>query len=116
MVELMNTQHTPGPWVLNADWFEDDLKNHVPVSAMQERGGHLALAQVVWVMDDDRRMGRGSPVCEANARLIAAAPELLAAVRSAHHMLTRDYIDPAKLAVIEKCSAAIGQATGEEPF
>ena len=70
-------KHTPGPWALNADWFDDDLKNHVPVSSVHEHGGHLALAQVVWVMEDDRRIGRGSPECEANARLIAAAPDLL---------------------------------------
>ena len=33
--------------------------------------------------------------------------DLLAALKSAHWMLTRDYIDDAKMAVVEKCDAAI---------
>ncbi len=39
---------------------------------------------------------------------------LLAALRSAKHMLTRDYIDDAKMAVIEKCDTAITEVTGVE--
>lgn len=46
------------------------------------------------------------------AMMMASAPDLLAALRSAHHMLTRDYIDDAKMAVIEMCDAAIQKATG----
>ena len=37
---------------------------------------------------------------------------LLGALEAAHHMLTRDYIDDAKRAVIEKCEAAIARAKG----
>lgn len=51
---------------------------------------------------------------EANARLIAATHVILDALKSAHHMLTRDYIDPAKMAVVNKCSEAIELATGED--
>ncbi len=50
----------------------------------------------------------------ANALKIAAVPEMLAALQEAHHMLRRDLIDDAKLAIIEQCAAAIEKATGEE--
>ena len=61
--------HTPGPWELELDYLHDDLHGHVPVSGEN----HKSLAQVVWVMENDER----TPHCEANARLISAAPELL---------------------------------------
>jgi hypothetical protein len=64
--------HTPGPWKIDHD-DDIDLPNHVGISAET----HSLLAQVVWKMDDDER----SPSCEANARLIAAAPDLLEALK-----------------------------------
>lgn len=65
---MSEAKHTPGPWAL--DFGPDvDLVNHVGISAEE----HGLLAQVVWKMDDDER----SDTCEANARLIAASPDLL---------------------------------------
>ena len=65
------SKHTAGPW-----WIEKtdavDLPNHVGISSDK----HGLLAQVVWCMEEDER----TPVCEANANLIAAAPELLEAL------------------------------------
>jgi hypothetical protein len=64
-------KHTPGPWQI--EFAEDiDLPNHVGISAKK----HSLLAQVVWCMENDER----TPHCEANARLIAAAPDLLEAL------------------------------------
>ena len=60
---MSEAKHTPGPWAL--DFGPDD----VGISAEE----HGLLAQVVWKMDDDER----SDTCEANARLIAASPDLL---------------------------------------
>ncbi len=54
------------------------------------------------------------------ARTLYTAPqpagnaELVKALRAAHRMLTRDYIDPAKMAVVEQVAAAVKLATGEE--
>lgn len=62
--------HTPGPWSL--DHGEDVERGHVGISAKS----HSLLAQVVWKMEDDSR----TPRAEANAHLIAAAPDLLAAL------------------------------------
>ena len=64
------SKHTPGPW---------EIKRHFDscyryISAPE----HIALAQVVWCVEEEER----SPVCEANAHLIAAAPELLEALEN----------------------------------
>ena len=67
------SKHTPGPWSLDTENVGDYLRGHVSVDAPD----HGALALVVWKMEDDDQ----SPVCEANARLIAAAPDLLEALR-----------------------------------
>lgn len=61
---MTEQKHTPGPWKLghnDGTFVEIDAPTHG------------ALATTVWCMEDDK--GFGSPECEANARLIAAAPE-----------------------------------------
>lgn len=90
----MDTKYTPGPWMVRSTGCvgTDDM-----------------MVASVYPMEDQNLEEH-----DANARLIAAAPELLEALRSAHHMLTRDYIDPAKMAVVYKCSEAIELATGED--
>ena len=71
--KMNKIKHTPGPWKFEHS--EDiDLPNHVAISA----NTHTMLAQVVWKMENDEY----SPQCEANARLIAAAPDLLEALEA----------------------------------
>lgn len=99
----MSAKHTAGPWTHEGQGDITGVEN-------DHENGCVGLVDVACVYL------RTVPCrTEANARLIAAAPDLLAALRSAHHMLTRDYIDDAKMAVIEKCDAAIASATGEAP-
>ena len=50
---------------------------------------------------------------KAKGRLMASAPDLLAALITAQWMLERDRIDDQKMAVIDKCRAAIAKAKGE---
>jgi len=65
------TQHTPGPWVQGN---EDDFRG-IPIERSDvPLGAYVAIANVP-VDYSDR------PEREANARLIAAAPELLEFVR-----------------------------------
>ena len=65
------SKHTPGPW---------EIEEHYHFGYRWISGPqHSQLAQVVWCMEDEDR----SPECEANARLIAAAPDLLAACEAA---------------------------------
>lgn len=48
-------------------------------------------------------------ICRENYNAMAAAPEMLAALKSAKWMLERDFIDPQKLDIIRKCEAAISK-------
>lgn len=65
-------KHTPGPWSLGEpEGVGTGL--FVPVHAPS----HGELATVVWCMEDDNFDNAPSPSCQANANLIAAAPELL---------------------------------------
>ena len=93
----MSAKHTPGPWFLD-DAIDVDLPNHIGISSDK----HGLLAQVVWKMEDDER----TPECEANARLIAAAPELLEFVKE---WLDRQGSDENYMTA--KARAAIAKAT-----
>lgn len=70
-MKQQNTAHTPGPWAVNyspADGFSvwHDPRQHGDM----KRGAVIIAADL-----------RAKPETEANARLIAAAPDLLAALR-----------------------------------
>ena len=109
----MSNKHTPGPWVIEyLDWAQ---KGYVFISAED----HGALAQVVWLMEDDELMGRNSPENEANAHLIAAAPELLEALQSFAKVMDEscDYPDTSGelqrlCEAANEARAAIAKATG----
>ena len=91
------SEHTPGPWKIERH-YSPGYKN---ISAEK----HTALAQVVWCMEDEDR----SPECEANAHLIAAAPELLEALEALVLDESKEYI-PTRL--WSAARAAIEKATG----
>lgn len=55
--------YTPGPWEI-----EPRSKTYVSISAPK----HSLLARVVWCLNGEE----ATPSCEANARLIALAPEM----------------------------------------
>ncbi|RYG87651.1 MAG: hypothetical protein EON59_06780 [Alphaproteobacteria bacterium] len=99
--------HTPGPWKLG-----ERRGDYVAIDAPS----HTGLADVVWHMEDDRICGDPSPCQQANARLIAAAPDLLKALtdvlntsgaRAEYHAFK--YAD-----AIERAEAAIARATQPE--
>jgi hypothetical protein len=88
------SKHTPGPW---------EIEGHYHFGYKWISGPeHSQLAQVVWCMEYEDR----SPSCEANAHLIAAAPDLLEALE-----IALDFAGDAWWA--EKAEAAIEKARGE---
>ena len=70
--DRMNTQHTPGPWYppehVNGVVYATHRKAVAVCEPLDNYGG------VMWPRSPDE--------CEANARLIAAAPELVEVLRS----------------------------------
>lgn len=83
----MQTQHTPGPWTA----FKDMLgKWHV-----DHEDGHCIIQ---------------GEKAEANARLIAAAPELLAALQN---LLDADMTSESAIKVVHNARIAIAKAKGE---
>lgn len=92
----MTTQHTPGPWSV-----EIDHHNNVP--------------EFIRVYADGEMYDLASVLCDetgnatANARLISAAPDLLAAIEGLLNALPSATTHPA----IKAARAAIAKATGE---
>jgi hypothetical protein len=104
------SKHTPGPWTYAAKVKEFllDFPSNGPVSA-RVNGPHKGQVAA--------STGRGQEECEANARLIAAAPELLAMCEAMLPYVEAgspwDVSDDRTLAQIQKAArAAIAKATG----
>ena len=92
----MKTQHTPGPWAFNSRQIFADSKNH----------GEAAIAYIQDLTE-----------AEANARLIATAPELLEALESienmaGHHEAPASFKHVWREAILT-AQAAIKKAKGE---
>ncbi len=102
----MNTKHTPGPWELGEIEQGQDGGEFVAIDGKNPKKRHMELARVVWKMEDDER----SLTQEANARLIAAAPDLLDALQAA---ISRQGYRPGEGPDWwEQGRAAIAKATG----
>lgn len=99
---MTDTKHTPGPWFIDASMKRFAEPGHVAISA----ANHAVLAQVVVRMDDE---DEDSGWLLANARLIAAAPDLLF-----HLIAASNYID-ALGGVSQSYRIAIAKATQEQP-
>lgn len=105
----MSERHTPGPWAIREDCVGFDQ-------------------QIVrWLIHDRNASGRGyKPIATvhagftraaADARLIAAAPDLLAACEAATALLDEwgETIAGAGAEVYDQLRAALARAKGEQP-
>jgi hypothetical protein len=117
---MTDTKHTPGPWALPAESAYTLRKyianGGIPVKAYSRgRDDYLALNTVTGV-------GEFGADAVANARLIAAAPELLAALEDAEFLLRKAGIHPKDAPTMAASFArsakdareAIAKATGRE--
>lgn len=94
-----NTKHTPGPWIV------DPCQPYVviPAAVETEKGGYIAEA----AGDDCAQQ-------QANARLMAAVPELLEALEELLHAPDPDEVEDFTplYRAITKAHAAIAKAKG----
>lgn len=73
----MTTQHTPGPWIGAGPSFGDQLPRYTTeiITEYEDEDGEVrSICELPFAHHDDEN--------EANARLIAAAPELLVALQA----------------------------------
>lgn len=101
----MNAKHTPGPW------FHALQAGAETQHFIYGPHGKPRIAEV---------LGNSTEQITANARLIAAAPELLAALQAVlamdvkgHSLLDRLQFSPEGRALSEQCLGAIAKAKGE---
>lgn len=98
--------HTPGPWAI-----EKDSKDIVKVRAYAT----VATCTTAGLWDSKRTQVISPEECMANARLIAAAPELLEALEEFYHLID-DAHDGDRVFTFElaqKAKAAIAKAKGD---
>lgn len=99
----MTTKHTPGPWAITREDIESgEIALHIT----------RKLTNVCVVYSYDREDKKRNEW--ADARLIAAAPDLLAALEAAHGylvMMGTDHADHIR----SVCLAAILKAQGKKP-
>ena len=112
------SKHTPGPW----HWIGDSLTHrqyniYAPGSAPQE---HVCTVNNLSV---EKLYGRDADVALANARLIAAAPDLLDALRDFSDYVRNEqnstdgaviYSNTQIHRLVFKARAAIAKTTGEQ--
>ena len=105
-------KHTPGPWCTGSTNVPQPL--YRGVIAIVEYNPDRFVS--VWV-DDDERAWRVHEQSEANARLIAAAPDMLEALEAIRFLLNEDrgyYVSASRLNELwEMVNKAIAKAKGE---
>lgn len=110
----MSNQHTPGPWAFSQNAQYGDTRFYVAQADGAPYTPHYSdvATLIAETVNDERKS-----IQEANARLIAAAPELLEALKMGVAE-TMDYIKLNNLTGAEnnhwivKARAAIAKATG----
>lgn len=106
-MEMTNkTKWTSGPWVIEQNSFDTF---HMKAISSADHG---ELASVVWLMEDDRIDGKKSEQCEANAHLIAAAPELYDALSKALELMLETRT-PSNHSVVIESGRVLAKARGE---
>lgn len=102
----MTTKHTPGPWIR-------DTGSGYGCDVRAESGRKVAVTWGIGNGDPHRQAYRAE--CDANARLIAAAPELLAALEALLDMDVAYQRGPRVQEAVAVARSAIAKAKGEQP-
>lgn len=115
---MTKAKHSPGPWAVHPDFARVIPAEHVnrPIGAHEDPEiDRERYAQEICAMhwpDNNRNIAE----VRANASLIAAAPDMLAALQAAM-LLLREYdfpgAHPHRKAIYDQAKAAIAKAAGE---
>jgi hypothetical protein len=100
-------EHTPGPWEMGGSLLASTSGKHIAIVLHNINYDEKKLPR-----DYDSRAPKNFPETEANARLIAAAPELLAALEKLRDVM-QAHNDKQDRAMIQ-AAAAIAKAKGEK--
>lgn len=91
------SKHTPGPWDAGLERMGDPDKRKIWATSLQ-----VASAASMWISQE---------VQEANARLIAAAPEMLEALKEAKEFIENLQLPDSEWSrTLDLCVAAIAKA------
>ena len=101
----MTTKHTPGPWYVGSGTYEG--RNIYSVASVTDDEG-FTYQPIVASAEDD-----GIKCWDANARLIAAAPDLLLYLKEARRTLEMWKDVAPAVSLCADIDAAIARATGE---
>jgi hypothetical protein len=101
---MNKTKHTPGPWEIGALLGDPDGKSYEypTIYRINEDGSTTYVADI---------MGANSPQAMPNARLIAAAPDLLEVLEEVESRMARH--GSGDVLFHSRVMAAIAKATGE---
>ena len=106
----MTTAHTPGPWIVEKDIGSTPSRVTFRIGGdMDAAGRQAAISSEQGIAATNAPALMSTEEAEANARLIAAAPELLAALQTLANSLCPYDTDPKCWA---NAMAAIAKATG----
>lgn len=101
---MSGVKHTPGPW----NWVPSPHATHPDMGAFFSEGGQ----RVCWFGDAEQYYpSQGEPPSDADARLIAAAPDLLEALEGCIPQLE---LGNGEAEHIKAARAAIARARGEQ--
>ena len=103
----MTTKFTPGPWCVGTGTYEG--RNIYSVASVTDDEG-FTYQPIVASAEDD-----GIKCWDANARLIAAAPDLLRYLKEARRTLEMWKDVAPAVSLCADIDAAIAKATGEQP-
>ena len=103
--------HTPGPWAFSQSSQYGDTRFYVAQADGAPYTPHYSdvATLIAETVNDERRS-----IQEANARLIAAAPELLEALKRIEFAFSPLAKDCTLANLIDEARAAIAKATGEQ--